>query len=123
MNQKQRMIVESHFLSIDPSFADVIAIAKDTHVYHYADGWVDNNIVGTLYLCKYAAPLPRKIVIMNKKSTENFETIVDSRIAVERHEQFVIISSAKTHVGLWFNSKSNAIDICSRLKNEESCSE
>ncbi|KAJ8606663.1 hypothetical protein MRB53_040799 [Persea americana] len=102
-----------------PGLRRIVSIASFTVVYVFSPGsqqWEKSGVEGTLFLCQTSdgASIGYSVVILNRKSLDNFITHLTSADDVELTDEYVILQGVSADgapriYGLWIFSEAETV--------------
>ncbi|KAI5148244.1 hypothetical protein ENBRE01_0204 [Enteropsectra breve] len=109
LGHEQTKIVERYFKALDSTFSHIREIIRHVVVYSYASKWIETETEGTLYV--YTTANNKNIgMLLSSKNLENFIICSNKHAKLEKHPNFLIISTvgSKNSHGLWFKKDEDA---------------
>lgn len=93
---------------MDADFLDIILVAGKACVYRFQDEWIEMGIEGTLYLYSRGTSPAHRLVVLNRRSLNDFKMDVLEDFKCEPEGKFVILSSKRTAFGFWLEDEESA---------------
>lgn len=110
ISKQQQTIINRHLKRMDAGFLGTVLVTGKACIYRFQDRWIEMGIEGPLYLyTRNAHPLHR-LLVLNRKSLNDFKMDIPDRFNCESKERFIIFNSENREAafGFWFEDEEDA---------------
>ncbi|KAI5180106.1 hypothetical protein NEOKW01_0435 [Nematocida sp. AWRm80] len=101
----------------DSNYNHMLLVTHSALLYKYTEEWIKTEIEGTLYIYRRNTIPSTQLIILNRKTPEDFKLSLDSSlIEIQIEDQFIIVKKETSPMvlevfGLWFYDTQSFIEV------------